>query len=213
MQFKVSSFVVPVKVKEGRLFDAEGQEQAGLFVYAEGVIYLSGALPRRRRLHVLLHELRHAWHDYIGTPRDGEDEVNNVASFTADCMRQLRAQGGEEMLMRLNPDGVADTSGPASEGLLLPASRMGAECCGCGGSFPASHVVNEAARFDDLLAARTITRRLWCDHCSTLQEWTEIATEGGLPTSVVIKPPTRLRGEAAQTFLEKHGHLYGCLVS
>ena len=210
MQFKVTSWTVPVKITEGRLFDSQGGEQAGLFVNEESTIYISGAIPPRRRLHVLLHELRHAWEEFLGLPVGGEAEKDNVASFTADVMRQLKAQGGEAALMRLRPDGVVDDSaGPAT----LPPARFGAECCGCGGVFPASHIVTEPSAFNVHLDEQTVERKLYCDHCGHVQKWVELATPMGRPTGVVVQAPERMKGEAVGDFLRRHGHLYACVPS
>jgi Zn-dependent peptidase ImmA (M78 family) len=66
MQFRVGPWVYRVRITENRLYDENGAELAGLFVWRDREILISNAVPVRQRLDVLVHELRHAWREHFG---------------------------------------------------------------------------------------------------------------------------------------------------
>ncbi len=104
MEFPVGPWVYKVIITAGKLRADDGEEVAGLHVWTENAVYISGIIPIARRIDVLFHELRHAWRNHFGrTILGDEDDANNAASFAAMCYRELTRQGGEQALMELRP--------------------------------------------------------------------------------------------------------------
>ncbi|MEM7806547.1 MAG: hypothetical protein AAF561_00370 [Planctomycetota bacterium] len=101
LSFRIGPNVYEVRIaSEGLMF--EGRKVDALCDESTGVITMCSAIPSKRRLHVLIHELRHAWAYCFGrSADDDEDDAQNVASFTIDVMRQLDKQGGESALLNM----------------------------------------------------------------------------------------------------------------
>lgn len=104
LKFSIGPTLYVVRISDEPLI-FEGRQVDGLCdegCEESGVITLCSLLPRRRRLHILIHELRHAWVWLHGRSADDDEaDANNVASFTLDVMRQLQEQGGEPALLRM----------------------------------------------------------------------------------------------------------------
>ena len=200
MRFHVGPWVYRVRITENRLYDENGAELAGLFVWRDREILISNAVPVRQRLDVLVHELRHAWREHFGAGENIEGECNNVASFTASIMRQLLRQGGEPTLMRLDCNGMVNHAAK----LNIASERLGAECMVCGRRFSPIQVSCETAQFDTAAGRLAVARWLFCDFCGHVQRWHELATTSGLPTGEVLDAPELLKGKAAQRFLSEH---------
>lgn len=104
MKFQVGPWTYTVKITRGALRCAGVDEEcAGLFVWRDREILISGKLPVTSRVDVLIHELRHAWREHFGAGLNIEDECNNVASFCVSVWRQLLEQGGEAALEAMAP--------------------------------------------------------------------------------------------------------------
>lgn len=190
MQFRVGPWVYRVRVMEG-LTDENGKPAAGLCDWQNRTIWLAYEIPARRRLSVLLHELKHAWQLELGTPTDREGDANHAASFAADCWRQLDRQGGEPALMRLSPDGVIDHSADVDS----PADPRAAQCPACGGLLNLP-IRTGHAEFDAQRSRLIAWRAADCEFCGHLVSWKEAVTSAGVPTGQVIGEPTTSRASA-----------------
>lgn len=98
---------IQVTVTAKTLRDADGHECAGLWVWREHRIYLSGVMPRERRPEIFRHEWCHMLHDLIGMPNDQEQQCNWFVTVSRDLERQLQAIGGEQTIMDLQPEPAA----------------------------------------------------------------------------------------------------------
>ena len=103
MKFRVGSWIYRVQIVRGWLYHADGRA-AALWLWDERVLQIAGALNVACRIDALIHELRHAWQNHFGTPKDAEGDANNASSFTLDFMRQFLAQGGEDALMAMEAE-------------------------------------------------------------------------------------------------------------
>jgi len=200
MRFRVGPWVYRVRITDEPIYDENGKEQAGYYVWRDREILISGAIPVRRRLDILCHELRHAWIEHFGQSRDIEGDCNLSSSFTASVMRQLLSQGGEAALMRLNSAGVIDHSAR----LNIASERMGAECMVCGHRFSPLQVTTEPAQFDTAGGRLVMRRWLYCEFCGHVQRWSELATNSGLPTGSVLDTPELIKGREAGEFMREH---------
>jgi len=182
MKFRVGPHLYRVRIAR-KLSDGAGPA-FGLWDFENQAIWLDGEMPVRRRWHVLLHELKHAWRHAMGRPDDDEGDANQSASFAADVLRQLANQGGEMALMRLTEDGVVDHTAVAEE----PGEPRAAQCPACNGllNFP---IRTAPAQFDPKWNRLVATRAADCDYCSRMVSWTEAVTTTGIPTGVVLSGP------------------------
>lgn len=182
MRFRVGPWMYRVQLREG-LQDQHGTAAAGLCDCGNRIIYLSADMPAKRRLSVLLHELRHAWQEAMGTPADEESDANQAASFAADAMRQLLRQGGEIALERLTADGMVDWS--AGDG---PAEQRSAQCPTCGGLLNMP-IRQGPVEFDPRFAVTAAARAADCEFCGHAVRWLEAMTSAGIPTGRILEGP------------------------
>lgn len=208
MRFRVGPWIYRVRITDGPLHNEHGEECRGLCVYASREILISGLLPPRQRIDTLMHELRHAWRHHFGAPADEESDCNNAASFAVEMMRQLQKQGGEPALMRLTARGIGEEGAAAPD---YAGRHTPAQCARCCTQFNPVAIVTGPAKFDDERGAFFVTRSLYCDYCSHVQVWQEVATQSGQPTGQVAAEPNFLKGEEAAEFLRKHGGRFGVL--
>lgn len=181
MRFRVGPWTYGVEITDNELQNDEGQPAWGVCDWSNRTIRISNKLPVRQRLDLLLHELREAWWEHLGRPGDREADCNQVASFTADAMRQLLAQGGEPSLMRLNVDGVVESSG-ARELMSTHLPK-----CKCGSMFSPGDVKNSKPYFHPEAGVLVISRSVACDFCQKDLVWVEACTQAGLPNGRVVE--------------------------
>lgn len=182
MRFRVGPWTYRVIISAEPLTSSEGQPCWGLCRWAERTIVIAGKLPVRQRLDLLFHELREAWWEHLGRPAAREADCNQVASFTADAMRQLLAQGGEPALMRLTVDGAIDTG----------AGPMELACdyqphCKCGSMISPGDTKTSKPRFHPDVGALVVDRSFYCDYCGKTLRWVEHCTQSGMPNGRVVE--------------------------
>lgn len=184
MRFRVGPWVYRIVISDGQLLDEQGAAREGLCVWSDRTIWISGALALEQRVEVLFHELAHAWEHHFGTPADAEGMANQSSSFATDVWNQLQRQGGAWMLARLKADGVAVADGGT------PNTSYAVSCGQCGTMVAIGSVRTSPAMFDAQLACPVVHREFTCEHCDTVQSWTEGITPGGKPNGVVLNGPT-----------------------
>lgn len=180
MRFRIASEVVRVRVVAGALRDGTGKEVAGLWVWVNHEILISGDLPCQRRPEVLRHELRHAVRDLLGVPADEEGDCNQWATMSRDLERQLGLQGGEWALMRMGhaePEHIEE---------LAPSTAYAVECR-CGSMIGLGGVVSSKPRLMD--GRPVIDRACQCPDCCLWTCWTELVTIGGAPSGRIVSGP------------------------
>lgn len=175
MRFKVAHAVYRAKVCEGEL-RLDGKRVAALTHRRE--IHLSGDLHPAERSETLYDQLRRLWEQHHGPMC-----AVAIAAFTTDFSRQVNAQGGEGVLMRLQPDGTID-AGAVED---MAGEVTGCECGTCGTRYGPHQIrTGPPHNVNGTLAVR---RSVDCDFCGKTQTWVEGCTQGGLPNGRVLVAP------------------------
>jgi hypothetical protein len=215
VQFHIGPWVYRVVIAPGALFDNDGAECAGLCVWVENAVKISGEIPRERRFDVLLHELRHAWRHHLSVADGDEDDANDVASFTAMCVQELVAQGGEKALMVMEPesDAPAPVERETSRTWAQPSPDGGTECGKCGRRFSAGEIATGQPELHPLTGKMIVPRGVYCDGCSHVQEWQEATIFDYSPSGQVVGKLRWLRGPDATDWLRRFGEQVGVLVA
>lgn len=198
MRFHVAGTIVyRVRISPEPL-TLHGQRCMGVCDEAQREITLSCDLPARHRLHVLAHELAHAWDYAAGEPKDGEAWCDRMGAVLSAALRDLAMCGGEDALMRLRP---GESPGPAACRLVLSRERR---CAICSGSVAGASVVAHPSEVPGVAELA-----LWCEWCGHVQHWRETVTQHGYPSGQVEGEPTFERGEAAGKWLAEHRQAVG----
>jgi len=185
MRFKVGPWEYRLRIKRG-LVDADGVACDGLCDWADRSIWIDSSVQLRRRLFLLVHELRHAWQHDMGRPVDDEADANQVATFTIDVWRQIERNGGEAALMRLDEDGVVNFTAAAPR--QSPSPPRSAQCPRCNGYL--NHPLQTGpAEFDAEHQRLAAWRKGGCDFCGHDVVWREAVTTLGIPTGEILSPP------------------------
>ena len=195
MVFNLHPWKYRVRVCPGPLLH-EGKPVAATVCGRE--ILLCGTLKPHERTEALIDQLRRLREKHHGAiPPEG------VASFVADVMRQLLAQGGEATLMRLGSDGVVDAGGVPGIG----AEPIGCECAKCGTRYGAHQIVTSRLGFARGLNKHVVDRSVYCDFCDHYMRWQEAATMSGHPNGQVVAGPWFVKSHV--TFPAESGQTSG----
>lgn len=211
MRFNVGPFVYALEISDQRPC-FEGHACDGIIDFSAEKIIIFTGVRGRRRLNVLLHELRHAWLHHF--PHSAEEEANcdMAAMYAQAAMQDLAMQGGIEALdalvssdeanaIRLEPVLVTDAQMRQIEQRIAPLScvttldirRIGragrAECAICAQTFADGNIVTEPPTWHDLAKAMVVNRTLYCEGCNHLQSWLEGLDLSGSPSGVPVTEP------------------------
>jgi hypothetical protein len=156
-------------------------------------ILISCQAPVTGRMAILLHELTHAWVFSMGEPRDLEAWCDLNAAIFTQALRDLRAQGGEPALERMQPGESVERK---TARLNLTTARY---CAACTGTVGIASVIIKPTRKRGI-----IELSIFCPHCDHVQRWREISTEDGQPSGMIVGEPQFLRGEKAAAFLAEN---------
>lgn len=219
MLFDVGPWKYRVLIHPTNLFGDDGQEVAGLCVWIDHEIIISGVIPRERRLAVLLHELKHAWVFTFGDPADTEADAQQSAAFTAMFHKSFPEQGGESALMAMEP--VTEDSPPPAQpaqgsSTLTWAQASpdgGTECGCCGRRFSAGEIATEPAKFVPLTGKTLVQRGVYCEGCNYVQIWNEGVLLDMSPSGAIVGKLGQLRGTDAVEWLRQHGEQAGVMVA
>lgn len=176
MKFRVGPWLYRVRICPGPLI-AEGAPADAMT--HERTILLCGTLNPRHRLKPLLDQLRRIHETHYGYLQG-----DGVTTFTADVLRQLRAQGDEPTLMRLTPEG-SDAGGCED----VAAEPVGCECGLCGTKYAEHQITTGPPELDAKLAKMVVRRWVECDFCARVMTWCEGATPAGNPNGRVTSGP------------------------
>lgn len=194
MRFKVGPWVFRVSISTGPITHT-GEEVMGLCFPDDRKILISHKVPAGGRMAVLLHELTHAWCFSGSQPSDLEGWCDLNAMIFTQALRDLRAQGGEPAIERLQP---GETLSPTTSRLNLTTARY---CHACTGTVGIASVVIEQTDKPGI-----VQMTIYCPHCDHLQRWREVSTEDGQPSGMMVGTPRIVRGAAIVAFLANHPH-------
>lgn len=227
MKFSVGPFTYTLKIVDQRpVYD--GSPCDGLIDIDNEKIIIFTGVRGRRRLNVLLHELRHAWLHHFPHDANEEADCDMAANFAQSAMQDLALQGGtkaldalvseEEEIADLNetpalldiPDGFAELRiAPLNIVTPLDIRRFGlagrAECARCAQTFTDGNIVKGSPFWHDEAKAMVVKRTLFCDGCGHLQSWLEGLDLTGMPSGIPVTEPVFERNQLAiETFLTAH---------
>lgn len=188
MRFAVGPYRYKLRIADEPIF-LDGQESFAVVSESDRTITLSPKCLPRNRLPVIAHELTHAWCFACGEPTTLESWCDLAATMAAALLKDLRCQGGEEALTRLEP---GESLSAKTATLHLTRNRY---CMKCEATIAGYGVQCLPADNGELELA------LYCEGCGHVQRWRETASESGLPSGAVIGQPCFERGEAVATFL------------
>lgn len=205
MRFQIGASTYKVSVSDNPLMDYEGRDCWGLHHGTRRLIEISPKCPPGERFGVLLHELRHAWCDQFPRPKDVEEDADHYASMTAAIMKQLMDQGGPAAVLSLEMDVLTDFD-PAK--FVATLAERGLDRCFacnvCQQRVGPGSVLITTPRPHPTLGSSMVGLAFYCDFCSHVQHWGELANVAGNPTGICCLEPKYMSAEETRVFCEKH---------
>lgn len=232
MRVHVGPFAYTVKIVQAP-FIVDGAILLGQARYLDRAILISSAVPADRRMEVLTHELKHAWHYHVPIPHDAEEDAQLSALITSQLLADLAKQGGAACVEKLLPESVEaleaepkprpPTKVPewvhyipvrvveAVDSVAVPSGGR-AQCGRCELIVAAGAIVNSEPEWSHKHHGVVVKRTLYCSHCNQLQSWVEACSFRGVPNGAVVEEPTWQDGDKVDEFLREHPQAAGVMV-
>jgi hypothetical protein len=184
MHFTIDQKPIAVVIA-GRPLIKNGQPARAMFDPATDRVLISDQLPRGERERALFHELRHAWIHAHGFSTDAEIDADQSAEMMLTLMRQYAAQGGAELLERLEPE-VPETAQRGMGGSMLLAMPR---CGNCDAPAAPGSVATSRPEWQADFGMFIVQRGLLCEVCDRVSTWAEIANGEGWPLGTILHFP------------------------